>query len=277
MKVCELLSDGTAQLKAANGESPFVDARLLLAHVLGKSKEWLIIHDHDSVAEPEIENYKFMIDRRKKGEPVAYIIGYRDFWDLKLRCNNTTLIPQPDTEVLVERALKYANKNSSILDLGTGTGAVALALKRELPGAMIEGVDLFEDVVKLAETNARLNNLAVEFKVSNWFSAVEGKFDLIVANPPYIAPDDEHLSCGDVRFEPESALVAAENGLSDLRSIVEQSSDFLNDQGILLVEHGYDQGTSVRALFKEHGFKKVVTTVDYGGNDRVTEGVFYEC
>jgi release factor glutamine methyltransferase len=274
----DLLKDGTRRLEAAGGESPAVDARCLLSHVFNKPREWLIIHDQDIPDSRTADDYYALIERRAAGEPVAYITGYREFWNLKLRCNDSTLIPRPDTEVLVERALCHAGTAPSVLDLGTGTGAIALALKSELPQAAVTGVDLCEQAVELSMQNAADNSLDAEFICGSWYEPVkERKFDLIVSNPPYIAPGDHHLACGDLRFEPCRALVAEEHGLADLKLIISQGREHLSRGGVLLVEHGFDQGESVRQIFELYGYSDIVTTVDYGGNERVTEGVFYGC
>lgn len=278
MLLRDLLKYGVDKLKEAGGESPLVDARYLLSHVLKQKKEWLIIHDQDEMSSDQIKAFQELISKRVAGYPIAYIVGYREFWNLKLACNEKTIIPQPDTEILVEEALKYASSQAHILDLGTGTGAIALALKSELPKSFIMGIDQNEQIIKLACHNAKLNKLDVQFKVSNWFSQIaHEKFDLIVSNPPYIDPKDPHLKQGDVRFEPRSALVSDNEGLSDLEQIINLSRNFLMDRGRLLVEHGYNQGQKVRDLFSFYSYDQVYTVRDYGGNERVTLGVFNEC
>ena len=228
-----------------------------------------------------------LLDRRLKGEPIAYILGEKEFWSLPLNVSEGTLIPRPDTEILVEKALQIALEKLEenpphfrILDLGTGTGAIALALASELSLICqkkaiqldVIGVDLMPEVVKLAQSNAEKNQLDVQFLQSRWFEHVEGQFDIIVSNPPYIDETDEHLSQGDVRFEPRSALVAGENGLADLRHIIEQSPRYLKDSGYLLLEHGWKQGEEVRSIFWQNHWQGVATIRDYGDNERVTLG-----
>ena len=228
-----------------------------------------------------------LLDRRLKGEPIAYILGEKEFWSLPLNVSEGTLIPRPDTEILVEKALQIALEKLEenpphfrILDLGTGTGAIALALASELfpicqKKAMqldVIGVDLMPEVVKLAQSNAEKNKLKVQFLQSRWFEHVEGQFDIIVSNPPYIDETDEHLFQGDVRFEPRSALVAGENGLADLRHLIECATVHLKDNGYLLLEHGWKQGEEVRSIFWQNHWQGVATIRDYGDNERVTLG-----
>ena len=228
-----------------------------------------------------------LLDRRLKGEPIAYILGEKEFWSLPLNVSEGTLIPRPDTEILVEKALQIALEKLKenpphfrILDLGTGTGAIALALASELSPICqkkniqldVIGVDLMPEVVKLAQSNAEKNQLKVQFLQSRWFENVEGQFDIIVSNPPYIDETDEHLSQGDVRFEPRSALVAGENGLADLRHLINNAPVHLKDNGYLLLEHGWKQGEEVRSIFWQNHWQGVATIRDYGDNERVTLG-----
>ena len=228
-----------------------------------------------------------LLDRRLSCEPIAYILGEKEFWSLPLNVSKGTLIPRPDTEILVEKALQIAleklQKNPPhlrILDLGTGTGAIALALASELSSICqkrqisleIIGVDLMPDVVALAQFNAERNKLNVKFLQSRWFENITGKFDLIVSNPPYIDAQDEHLRQGDVRFEPLSALVANDTGYADLRHIIELAPSYLNSNGVLLLEHGWQQGEKVRSIFQENHWEMVETVRDYGDNERVTLG-----
>jgi release factor glutamine methyltransferase len=207
---------------------------------------------------------------------VAYILGQQGFWKLDLEVAPHTLIPRPETEMLVEAALELvpAFAPSKVLDLGTGTGAIALALANERPAWQVTAVDRVIEAVALAERNRqRLQLDNAKVLNSHWFGALEGqRFDLIISNPPYIASADPHLASGDVRFEPSSALVAGADGLDDLRLIVEQAPGHLNADGWLLLEHGYDQGAAVRDLLSSHGFEKIQTRRDLGEQERITFG-----
>ncbi|KOQ85654.1 peptide chain release factor N(5)-glutamine methyltransferase, partial [Enterobacter hormaechei] len=216
-----------------------------------------------------------LLARRKTGEPVAHLVGEREFWSLPLYVSAATLIPRPDTECLVEQALaRLPAQPCQILDLGTGTGAIALALASERPDCTVTAVDVMPDAVALARRNVErlgLNNVSV--LQSSWFAALESRvFEMIVSNPPYIDEDDPHLAQGDVRFEPLTALVAANQGLADLDHIVTTSRQYLLPGGWLLVEHGWTQGEAVRALFTRAGYAAVETCRDYGGNERLTLG-----
>jgi release factor glutamine methyltransferase len=196
---------------------------------------------------------------------------------LSLKVNDSTLIPRPDTEILVETALSYCSPQSSILDLGTGTGAIILALASELPNTTCFAVDFNGQAVALASENARsLNINNVTFKQSNWFENVDAKFDVIVSNPPYIDENDKHLKQGDVRFEPLSALVAKDNGLSDIALIATQAPQYFNKKGVLIVEHGFEQGGAVRELFTSLNYDDIKTIKDYGDNERITIATYHQ-
>ena len=268
-------------------ENSKIDALVLLQHATGKSRTQILAFDDTEIDEKVRLKLTALLDRRLKGEPIAYILGEKEFWSLPLNVSKGTLIPRPDTEILVEKALQIAleklQKNPPhlrILDLGTGTGAIALALASELSSICqkrqisleIIGVDLMPDVVALAQFNAERNKLNVKFLQSRWFENITGKFDLIVSNPPYIDAQDEHLRQGDVRFEPLSALVANDAGYADLRHIIELAPSYLNSNGALLLEHGWQQGEKVRSIFQENHWEMVETVRDYGDNERVTLG-----
>ena len=282
------LADAAQALNQVNPtENGKVDALVLLQHATGKSRTQILAFDETEIDEKVRLKLTALLDRRLKGEPIAYILGEKEFWSLPLNVSEGTLIPRPDTEILVEKALQIALEKLEdnplyfrILDLGTGTGAIALALASELSLICqkkaiqldVIGVDLMPEVVKLAQSNAEKNQLDVQFLQSRWFEHVEGQFDIIVSNPPYIDETDEHLSQGDVRFEPRSALVAGENGLADLRHLIEQSPRYLKDNGYLLLEHGWKQGEEVRSIFWQNHWQGVATIRDYGDNERVTLG-----
>lgn len=271
------LRDAALLLAEHQSPSPRIDASVLLCHVLDKPSSYLYTWSDKSLSDEEEAAFNVLLERRKVGEPVAYIIGYRDFWSLRLNVEPSTLIPRPDTERLVELALeRLPQGEGSVLDLGTGTGAIALAIASERNDMAVTGVDLRDEAVALAERNKLENGINnAQFMQSSWFDNVpEHRFAMIVSNPPYIDPEDPHLSQGDVRFEPKSALIADDHGLADIRIICQQSPEYLTDNGWLLIEHGYDQGEAVRTIFSEAGFSDVETQHDYAGLDRVTLGRF---
>ncbi|OBX89493.1 protein-(glutamine-N5) methyltransferase, release factor-specific [Haemophilus sp. CCUG 66565] len=288
MNYKEWLAQAIADLAQKNPtENSKIDALVLLQHATGKSRTQILAFDDTEIDEKVRLKLTALLDRRLKGEPIAYILGEKEFWSLPLNVSKGTLIPRPDTEILVEKALQIALEKLQenpphfrILDLGTGTGAIALALASELSSICqkqpisleIIGVDLIPDVVALAQFNAERNKLNVQFLQSRWFENITGQFDLIVSNPPYIDAQDEHLRQGDVRFEPLSALVANDAGYADLRHIIELAPSYLNSNGVLLLEHGWQQGEKVRSIFQENHWEMVETVRDYGDNERVTLG-----
>lgn len=286
MNYQQWLSFAEQQLLKNAESDPFLnakfDANLLLQAVTKRSKSAIFAFSETMLSESELVELAEKLARRVKGEPMAYILGQREFWSLPLKVSTATLIPRPDTERLVELALDFAykrlenQKNLQILDLGTGTGAIALALASELgEKAQIIGVDFQAEAVKLAEENREnLGFSNVQFLQSDWFSALANqRFDLIVSNPPYIDAEDENLTVGDVRFEPLTALVADNNGLSDLQNIIKNAPFYLKPQGALMLEHGWQQGEQVRNLFDLNVWEAIETAQDYGGNDRVTQAI----
>ncbi|SQK94094.1 N5-glutamine methyltransferase, modifies release factors RF-1 and RF-2 [Haemophilus influenzae] len=288
MNYKEWLAQAKADLAQKNpSENSKIDALVLLQYATGKPRTQILAFDDTEIDEKVRLKLTALLDRRLNGEPIAYILGEKEFWSLPLNVSKSTLIPRPDTEVLVEKALQISLEKLEqnpphfrILDLGTGTGAIALALASELSSICqkqqisleIIGVDLMPDVVALAQSNAERNQLNVEFLQSRWFENITGQFDLIVSNPPYIDAQDEHLCQGDVRFEPLSALVANNAGYADLRYIIESAPNYLNFNGALLLEHGWQQGEKVRSIFQENHWEMVETVRDYGDNERVTLG-----
>ncbi|UYM55582.1 peptide chain release factor N(5)-glutamine methyltransferase [Leclercia adecarboxylata] len=263
----------------AGSESPRRDAEILLEHVTGKARTWILAFGETALTADQQRELDALLARRKTGEPVAHLVGEREFWSLPLYVSAATLIPRPDTECLVEQALaRLPATPARILDLGTGTGAIALALASERPDCQVTAVDLMPDAVALAQRNLeRLALKNVTVQQSSWFTALaDQQFEMIVSNPPYIDECDPHLGEGDVRFEPRSALVAADHGLADLSHIIIQSRQHLVSNGWLLLEHGWTQGEAVRNLFLQAGFAQVETCRDYGGNERLTVGKWHE-
>jgi release factor glutamine methyltransferase len=253
-----------------------LDAELLLAAALGKPRSFLHTWPERIVSSEAAQAFDEYLQRRRTGEPVAYILGQQGFWNIDLEVATHTLIPRPETEMLVETALELLPGAipHRLLDLGTGTGAIALSLAKDRAQWNVTGVDRVPEAVDLAERNRqRLHLDNAQIKLSHWFSAVEGqRFDLILSNPPYIADNDPHLVQGDVRFEPSSALTSGADGLDDLRLIASQAPAYLQAGGWLLLEHGYDQGPAVRELLDRHGFEQIQTRRDLGDHERITFG-----
>lgn len=258
-------------------ESPTarLDIELLLAAALGKNRSYLHTWPERIVTTEAAATFDSYLQRRRQGEPVAYILGQQGFWKLDLEVAPHTLIPRPDTELLVETALELLPATpAKVLDLGTGTGAIALALASERGGWQVTAVDRVAEAVALAERNRerlRLGNVRV--LESHWYGALQGeRFQMIISNPPYIRAADPHLVAGDVRFEPASALVAGDDGLDDLRTIIAQAPAHLEAGGWLLLEHGYDQAAAVRELLAKHDFEQIESREDLGGHERITLG-----
>jgi len=255
-------------------DSARLDLELLLCHLLDKPRSYLFTWPDRELEPQQQAELEVLLNRREQGEPVAHILGYRDFWTLQLEVTPDTLIPRPDTETLVELALaKLEDGAYRVADLGTGTGAIALALASERPQWQLLGCDRIPAAVALAERNRqRLAIGNAEFCQSSWFDALEGEFDLLVSNPPYIDPEDPHLSQGDARFEPLSALVADNAGMADIQLIADQARSYLKARGWLMFEHGYDQGEASRQVLAQLGYSEISTQQDLGGRDRVTLG-----
>jgi release factor glutamine methyltransferase len=267
-----------SQLQAVS-DTARLDTELLLMDVLQKNRTYLYAWPEIVLSSEQQKKFSDFFSRRLSGEPIAHILGYREFWSLSLDVDASTLIPRPDTEVLVEVVLDVFKEDNSqkrrlCLDLGTGTGAIALALASEKPHWQLTGVDKSEVAVELAEKNRKkLDFSHVKFFVSDWFGQIPTQeFDVIVSNPPYIASDDVHLQQGDLRFEPTTALVAKEDGFADIKHIIQESWNYLSVDGWLVLEHGYQQAQQVRDLLIQHKFSQIDTRRDYAGHERVTLG-----
>ena len=252
------------------------DAELLLLHSLGRDdRSWLIAHDHDELPTDVIAMFSSLSDERLKGMPLAYLLGYRGFWSLKLKITRDVLVPRPETELLVEWAVELASQYDlqSMLDLGTGSGAIALAVQHDLPHLSVTASDVSKLALRVARQNAQDLGLPVEFVESSWFGALaHRRWALIASNPPYVAADDAHLQQGDLRFEPNTALTDGGDGLSSIREIASKAPNHLEAGGWLLIEHGYDQASDVRSILKLNGFSKVSLRHDLAGRPRVTGG-----
>lgn len=270
-----LLDWASGELKSVS-DTPRLDAKVLLRHVTNLTDADLITRSNQKI-DTDLEcRYKKLVTRRKAGEPVAYLTGAREFWSLELKVTEDTLIPRPETELLVETALALMKKGRRyrVLDLGTGTGAIALAIASERPLALLTATDTSRSALEVASQNAvKLELTNIEFVHSSWFESLGGReFDVIISNPPYVAAGDRHLREDDVRFEPVKALVSGVDGLDDLNHIIGRSQRFLKTSGYLLVEHGYHQGDSVRHGFEKTGYCNIRQCSDLSGVPRITAG-----
>ena len=276
MQTIEAILRQAQQQLIAEGltDSPQLDAEILLGHALGKDRTYLFTWPEKTLSENESNQFQVLLDKRLAGHPIAHITATREFWELALKVTADTLIPRPDTETLVAAVLELPlADNATVLDMGTGTGAIALALKSERATWQISALDQSPKALAVAQENAHNLNLTIQLLQSDWFSALNSqKFDCIVSNPPYIEEQDPHLSQGDVRFEPLSALTSGPDGLDDIRFIIKNSVYYLQPKGWLLFEHGYNQSKAIQSLLAQNGFENIKTIKDFGDNDRVTLG-----
>jgi release factor glutamine methyltransferase len=275
-EVSQLIEEGGARLQRV-ADDPRHEAEILLAAALGKTRAWIMAHPEERILDCDAtDRYEAYVTRRSHGEPVAYVLGEKEFWSLPLEVTPDVLIPRPETELVVELALTHLPRDREVrvLDLAAGSGAIALALARELPRAIVIGADISEAAIAVARRNAqRLGITNVVFRTGSWFDPVaEERFDLIASNPPYIAETDDRVEPGVRRFEPHDALFAGTDGLAALRFIIGAAGRHLSTGGWLVVEHGDRQGLAVRTLLSAAGFADVNTRQDLAGLDRCTEG-----
>ena len=259
----------------ASSELPPLEAQVLAAHALGVSRASLLADQARALADEDARRIGRLFLRRRAGEPVAYLTGEREFFGLSLAITPEVLIPRPETELLVALALELAPSGARVLDLGTGSGAVAIAIAHEEPDMEVVAVDASADALAVARENARRHGATIRFVYGDWYAGLESharaeRFDMIVANPPYIAAGDEHLDQGDLRFEPRAALVSGADGLDAIRAIVARAQEHLRPGGWLLFEHGYDQGERCRSLLAMYGYSQVQTWPDLAGIERVS-------
>ncbi|MDD2737850.1 MAG: peptide chain release factor N(5)-glutamine methyltransferase [Methylomonas lenta] len=272
-----LLKNSVTRLSQTS-DTPHLDAEVLLCHCLSKNRSYLRAWLEHHPSEAQSLQFWALIKQRCLGEPIAYLTGQREFWSRAFMVSPDVLIPRPDTELLIELSLQHlpSNQAGKIIDLGTGSGILAITLAAERPLADVIATDISSAALNIAKKNAQ--QLAVgnlRFLISDWFDAVtESNFDLVISNPPYIAADDPHLQQGDVRFEPESALISGEEGLKDIRLLSEQARNHLKPNGLLLIEHGYNQQTQVQAILQSFNYRQIQTHPDLSGNPRVTSGIW---
>jgi release factor glutamine methyltransferase len=276
----DILRNDSKQLEAALNIDPGsarIEVQCLLQAVLQANRAGLLAHPEQSLAAGQYARYMGLLERRLKGEPIAYLLGKREFYGLTFKVSPATLIPRPETELLVELALQRISEQGAcrVLDLGTGSGAIALSIAHARPNAEVVAVDASAAALEVAQFNTQQLGIGnVRLLQSDWFSELHGKrFDIIVSNPPYIANDDAHLAQGDVRFEPRTALASGADGLDDIHHIVSQAKDHLNINGWLLLEHGYDQAAQVRALLQHAGFAGTFSELDLAGIERASGGM----
>lgn len=273
--LASLLDQASKQLGNCS-DSALLDAEVLLCHCLNKPRTYLRTWPEHQPDDEQIRQFQTLIAQRSQGVPVAYLTGHREFWSRDFLVTPDVLIPRPDSELLIEQALALltVTQHCKIIDLGTGSGILAITLAAERPLATVFASDFSKSALAVAQLNAkRLQTGNVRFIYSNWFDAIdEDNFDLVLSNPPYIADDDPHLRQGDLRFEPQTALVSPNQGLQDIAMLAEQARHRLKPAGHLLVEHGYNQQHEVQTIFQRYGYQKIATQRDFSGNPRITTG-----
>jgi release factor glutamine methyltransferase len=271
------LAEAVTALREAS-ESPLLDAEVLLCKVLSKGRSYLRAWPDATLSAGQRQAYQVLVDDRQQGKPLAYIIGTREFWSRDFQVSPDVLIPRPDTELLIELSLALipADQPYKIIDLGTGSGIIAITLAAERPHAQVSATDISSNALHIAKMNAAKHKVEhIQFHKSNWFDSIpDGKFNLIISNPPYVTEDDEHLQQGDLRFEPKTALISAQHGLSDIQAIAETARNRLKNGGFLLVEHGYNQKEKVQTLIRSLGYSHVKTENDLTGQPRATYGQY---
>lgn len=272
-----LLDRASRQLGAAS-ETATLDAEVLLCHCLSKNRSFLRAWPEHQPSAEQAAQFQCLVEQRAQGTPIAYLTGEREFWSRQFKVAPEVLIPRPDTELLIELSLARLpiGRPGRIIDLGTGSGIIAITLAAERPLLRVTATDISAAALAIAEHNAaQLNTHNVSFLLSNWFENIGTTgFDLVISNPPYIDAHDPHLRQGDLRFEPQSALISAENGLHDIQVLAEQARSYLVDGGHLLIEHGYNQQSEVQAIFAKLHYQDVTTHLDLSGNPRVTSGIW---
>jgi release factor glutamine methyltransferase len=264
------------QKLSQTSDTPRADVELLLCHVLDCNRAHLYTWPEQPLSANQSTQFQALLQRRMAGEPIAYLTGHRAFWEFKLKVSAATLIPRPETELLVEQALLRIPEDQAyqVLDLGTGSGAIALAIARERPLSQVTAIEQSSEAMAIAQHNVRSHQLDnIKLLQGDWFSPLQAQpFDIIVSNPPYIAEHDPHLQQGDVHHEPRSALLSGKDGLDAIRAIISQAGHYLDSHGWLLLEHGHDQANAVNALFLKHGFEEICHYTDLSGHVRVSGG-----
>jgi len=254
-------------------EDPYTDSHVLMSHCLQKGRAWLLAHADDELQGHQAKEFMRLVEKRQHGVPVAHLTGSREFWSMEFKVTADTLIPRPETEHLIEQVLALPLPASGIrvLDFGTGSGVIAITLNKERPAWQVTAMDCSAAALQIARHNADRHNVVIDFiQACNLERFSEHRFDLIVSNPPYIEENDSHLAQGDIRFEPQMALVSGSDGLDCIRSLVVDAPACLKPSAYLVMEHGYDQGNAVRELLNQQGYEKVQTHKDLGGHERIT-------